>query len=116
MLEIDQDEFVQLDGWMEQASTLATKNAQDPTKLLHILRSLEKTHRQICEDLFMPALPTARHNLFNLLLEIEANGGWPHIYRISLQTLCQNLEQDLIESPPIAETPDLETADSQIFE
>lgn len=101
---------------MEQVSGLAQAGDRDPIKLLQILRSLEQTHRQICEDLFMPALPTARHSLFNLLLEIEANGGWPHIYRISLQNLCQNLKEDLAEPTPIEESLDSETADSQVFE
>jgi hypothetical protein len=120
LLEIDRDEFgylpKQLEGLMEQVSGLAQADDRDPIKLLQILRSLEQTHRQICEDLFMPALPTARHSLFNLLLEIEANGGWPHIYRISLQNLCQNLKEDLAEPTPIEESLDSETADSQVFE
>jgi hypothetical protein len=94
LLEIDRDEFAQLDDCMKQVSTLAVSYEQNPTKLLHILRELEKLHRQICDELFLPALPTARHSLFNLLLEIEANGGWPYIYRIRLQQLCQNLEQN----------------------
>jgi hypothetical protein len=115
LLEIDQDRFVELDRCMEQVSALAASHAQDPTKLLHILRVLEKRHRQICDELFLTALPDSRHGLFNLLLEVESNGGWPYIYRINLQQLClkleQSLERDLALEQTASETLDSQTSD-----
>jgi hypothetical protein len=61
--------------------------------LLQILRVLEALHKRIRDDLFQPALPTSRHELFNLLRDIETNGGWPHIYRMKINEICRYLEQ-----------------------
>ena len=60
--------------------------------LLQILRVLEGIHKRIRDDLFQPALPNNRHELFNLLRDIETNGGWPHIYRMRIKEICQYLE------------------------
>ncbi|MDX2255501.1 MAG: hypothetical protein NW214_08305 [Pseudanabaenaceae cyanobacterium bins.39] len=72
---------------------LAQLQQKRPQGLLRILRDLETLHRQIRDDLFQPALPTSRHELFNLLRDIEGNGGWPHIYRMKINEICQYLEQ-----------------------
>jgi hypothetical protein len=74
---------------------IAACQRADPQGLLQILRELEALHRQICEEMLMPALPNTRHELFALLQNIEANGGWPYIYRIRLQELLQKLHQEL---------------------
>ena len=65
----------------------------DAVKLLQILRITEAVHKRIRDDLFQPALPTSRHELFNLLRDIETNGGWPHIYRMKINEICQYLEE-----------------------
>lgn len=79
----------------QQIMAIAHEHKDSVPALLEILRSLDAQHRYICQELFIPALPNTRHALFNLLLDIEAKGGWPHIYRISLKELCQNLEKEL---------------------
>ena len=65
----------------------------DAESLLQILRVLEALHKRIRDDLFQPALPISRHELFNLLRDIETNGGWPHIYRMKINEICRYLEQ-----------------------
>ncbi|MFM7887498.1 MAG: hypothetical protein ACKPCM_12580 [Pseudanabaena sp.] len=65
----------------------------DAGSLLQILRILETLHKRIRDDLFQPALPTSRHELFKLLRDIETNGGWPHIYRMKINEICRYLEQ-----------------------
>jgi len=75
--------------------SLAQDYKNDPTQILAILRALEQLHGEICRELLQPALPTSRHSLFDLLRDIDANGGWPYIYRMSLRELCSNLEETL---------------------
>lgn len=84
---------LELSAMTEHLRSLAKKYEGDPQKLLGILRTLEQLHNEICENLFQPALPNTRHGLFDLLQDIEANGGWPYIYRIRLGDLCRNLIQ-----------------------
>ena len=78
----------------EQIEAIAQQHQNSVPALLEILRTLDAQHRHICQNLFIPALPNTRHALFDLLLDIEANGGWPHIYRLQIRELCQNLEKD----------------------
>jgi len=75
--------------------TIAVRQRTDPQGLLLVLRELEALHRQICEEMLMPALPNTRHELFALLQNVEANGGWPYIYRVRLQDLLHKLRQEL---------------------
>jgi hypothetical protein len=82
---------LELTAMSERLRSLAQKYEGDPMQLLGILRTLEQLHSEICENLFQPALPNTRHGLFDLLQDIEANGGWPYIYRIGLGDLCRNL-------------------------
>lgn len=70
----------------------------DAASLLALLRLLEHLHREICEDLFRPALPDTRRALYSFLREIEAHGGWPYIPRMRLKTLLAHLEA--LETPP----------------
>jgi hypothetical protein len=72
---------------------IAQDQQSDPANLLQILRVLESIHKRIRDDLFQPALPTSRHELFNLLRDIETNGGWPHIYRMKIHEICRYLTQ-----------------------
>ncbi len=85
----------------EGVKAVAAEHRDDPRQLLAILRALEEVHHEICRDWFTPALPNTRHELFDLLRDIEAHGGWPYIYRISLSDLCQRLarvDRDSLEN------------------
>ena len=73
---------------------IAQEQQSSSVNLLQILRVLESIHKRIRDDLFQPALPKSRHELFNLLRDIETNGGWPHIYRMKIREICGYLEQD----------------------
>ncbi len=72
---------------------IAQERQGDSSNLLQVLRVLESIHKRIRDDLFQPSLPTSRHELFNLLRDIETNGGWPHIYRMKINEICRYLEQ-----------------------
>ena len=78
---------------------LAADHHQQTDELLAVLRTLEELHRNIREDFFQPALPQSRHSLYSLLMEIEAQGGWPYIERMRLQDLLQAMDA---ENPPEA--------------
>jgi hypothetical protein len=82
----------ELNTLVNQIQSLATQQQGNAVQLLEVLRALESLHSQICNDLFQPAMPNNRHALFDLLRNIEANGGWPYIYRIRLKDLLRNLE------------------------
>ncbi len=84
----------QLAELTSQIEAIAQQHQNSVTALLEILRTLDAQHRHICQNLFIPALPNSRHALFNLLLDIEAKGGWPHIYRLQIADLRQNLDPD----------------------
>lgn len=72
-----------------------------PLALLDLLRILENLHREIREDLFQKSLPDNRQDLYALLKEIEAEGGWPYIARPHLRSLLVNLSTE-----PDKESPD----------
>jgi hypothetical protein len=76
---------------------LAIDHQHQTDELLAILRTLEELHRHIREDFFQPALPKSRHSLYSLLMEIEAQGGWPYIERMRLQDLLQSMSTDAVE-------------------
>ncbi|PZO43754.1 MAG: hypothetical protein DCF19_03750 [Pseudanabaena frigida] len=83
----------ELEAIADRLWQIAQDRQGDSTNLLQILRVLEAIHKRIRDDLFQPALPTSRHELFNLLRDIETNGGWPHIYRMKINEICRYLEQ-----------------------
>lgn len=72
--------------------------------LLALLRLLEKLHRDIRDGLFQDSLPDNRQALYNLLKDIEAEGGWPYIHRMRLQGLLSNLLQES-QSPSSDDPP-----------
>jgi hypothetical protein len=80
---------------------LAADHHQQTDELLAILRTLEELHRHIREDFFQPALPQSRHSLYSLLMEIEAQGGWPYIERMRLQDLLQEMDTDTENTPGV---------------
>jgi hypothetical protein len=77
---------------------LAERSQGDTLELLGILRFLEQLHRDLSESVFQESLPTNRQALYALLKDIEANGGWPYIYRLRLQELLHRLEPSSLES------------------
>ncbi|MBD2501835.1 hypothetical protein [Anabaena azotica] len=61
------------------------------TALLQLLRQLELLHREIRDGTFQESLPNNRQQLYALLKDIEAEGGWPYIERMRLQAFLRNL-------------------------
>ncbi|KAF3886597.1 MULTISPECIES: hypothetical protein [Nostocales] len=83
-----------------QAIATAVNNAVqdsqgDTISLLALLRQLEQLHQEIREGAFQQSLPDNRQALYSLLRNIEAEGGWPYIERMKLQTFLKYLEQEL---------------------
>jgi len=72
----------------------AQESKGNPLKLLEILRKLENLHHKIRDTLFQDSLPDNRQALYVLLRDIEANGGWPYIYRTKLSELLDRLAQE----------------------
>jgi hypothetical protein len=68
----------------QQVTAMAQANRDDSLALLTMLRTLEKLHRDIAESAFLTSLPDTRHELYDLLRDIESQGGWPHIPRMQL--------------------------------
>jgi hypothetical protein len=78
---------------------LAEKNQQDSLFLLALLRKLESLHRQIRSDMFESSLPSTRNKLYQLVKDIEEEGGWPYIERMKLQQLLKNLDIEAQDLP-----------------
>jgi hypothetical protein len=83
--DLDQEAIAQL------VQRTADSYRGDGEALLSLLRTLEKLHRDIRDELFQETLPKTRHELYALLRDIEASGGWPYISRMRLQALLTNL-------------------------
>jgi hypothetical protein len=84
-------------------STLAQQAEGNSLALLALLRLLEGLHREICEGLFQESLPNNRQALYALLRDIEAEGGWPYIYRLKLQSFLTNLEAEIAQDAVLAQ-------------
>jgi hypothetical protein len=84
----------ELEGLQQKVSAIADSAKGDCVALLKILRTLEEIHRQIREGLFQEVLPQNRQQLYHLLREIEAEGGWPYIPRARLQSFLAKMSQD----------------------
>jgi hypothetical protein len=82
----------------EELKELAASHQGNPQDLLAILRILESTHQEIRDRWFQHALPDNRQDFYNLLQDIEANGGWPYIERMRLQALLAKLESNSLET------------------
>jgi hypothetical protein len=74
---------------------LIDKSQADPVALLKILRFLESLHNEVRELHFQPALPIHRHELYAMLREVEAQGGWPYIPRMQLREILSHEAQAL---------------------
>ncbi|MDY6936207.1 MAG: hypothetical protein SWY16_00965 [Cyanobacteriota bacterium] len=94
----DRRDLTVLDTELQEISTrvrsLADRFPEDAYRILSLLRALESLHRDICDDYFQPALPQNRQALYNLLREIEAEGGWPYIPRMKLRSFLKQLLEE----------------------
>ncbi|APB33344.1 hypothetical protein GlitD10_1024 [Gloeomargarita lithophora Alchichica-D10] len=77
----------QLQAIQEAVRAVVQERQGDAVALLAVLRLLEFLHREIESGSFTVALPQTRQDLYDLLLDIETQGGWPYIYRRSLESL-----------------------------
>ena len=78
-----------------EIQNLAEQNQDDVLFLLGLLRNLEQIHRRIRTTMFETSLPASRNHLYNLVKDIEEQGGWPYIERMKLQDLLKHLESEL---------------------
>jgi hypothetical protein len=86
--------------WSNMAETfraLAKEHQGNPTELLALLRHLESLHQELREGLFQESLPNNRQQLYNLLKEIETEGGWPYIPRMKLRSFFENFQKEYPE-------------------
>jgi hypothetical protein len=88
--DISSNESFEVIARLVQQEAIARKG--DGLALLSLLRLLEALHRDIRETLFRETLPTSRQDLYALLRDIEANGGWPYIHRMKIRRLLDYLE------------------------
>ncbi len=80
-----------LEALLQDILAIAAENEGEGETQLVILRELEKLHRQICEQYFYPTLPERRRDLYNLLRDMEEDGGWPYIARPKLKFIMKAL-------------------------
>ena len=80
-----------LEPLLQEIMAIAADNEGDGQTQLLILRQLELLHRKICADYFYQTLPERRRDLYNLLRDMEENGGWPYIARPKLKMVMQAL-------------------------
>ena len=74
---------------VQDVLAIAAQHEGEGHTQLAILRQLESLHRNICENYFYPTLPERRRDLYNLLRDMEENGGWPYIARPKLKFVMQ---------------------------
>jgi hypothetical protein len=94
---------VELQALATEIRTLAKHRQGDTLAILELLRLLETLHREVQDNVFQPSLPDNRQALYALLRDIEADGGWPYIPRMKLQSLLRNFASESA-GKPISET------------
>ncbi|MEB3358165.1 MAG: hypothetical protein VKK04_15660 [Synechococcales bacterium] len=77
----------------------------DVLSLLALLRTLEVAHREVRDSLFQESLPDNRQRLYNLLKDMEAEGGWPYIPRMKLKALLSKMSADVADAVPEGSVP-----------
>jgi hypothetical protein len=85
----------------QELLAIAEQQSGNSITLLAMLRQLEAVHRQICEDHFYATLPERRRDLYNVLRDIEENGGWPYIARPKLRFILDNMFSAESEEKPL---------------
>lgn len=94
-IDFDRETFQsELNLLQQKISAIANSARGNPVALLTLLRTLEHTHQQIREGIFQEVLPQNRQQLYHLLKEIEAEGGWPYIPRARLQSFLAQMNQE----------------------
>ncbi|WP_404790033.1 hypothetical protein [Altericista sp. CCNU0014] len=86
-----QEDFRAIEVHLHQ---LVERSQADPVALLKILRFLEQLHNEVRELHFQPSLPIYRHELYAMLREVEAEGGWPYIPRMQLREILSGHARD----------------------
>ncbi len=87
---------VNLNDLVEDIRCLAQAYQGDPIAVLGVLRVLESLHREIRDGMFQECLPQNRQQLYALLRDIEAEGGWPHIPRMRVEALLERLRVESV--------------------
>lgn len=88
--DVSRNESFQAIAHLIQQEAIARQG--DCLALLSLLRLIEALHRDIRETLFQETLPSSRQDLYSLLRDIEANGGWPYIHRMKIRRLIEYME------------------------
>lgn len=94
---------------VQSVHTMAQSRAGNALALLELLRLMDELHYEVRDTLFHEALPNGRQQLYQLLRDIEQNGGWPHIKRMRLTDLLDHLEDELNEADEAAESLEKES-------
>ncbi|WP_287128474.1 hypothetical protein [Candidatus Cyanaurora vandensis] len=76
----------------QQISRLATQRAGDLPALRELLYCLEEAFVLVRDGVYMNALPDNRHDLFEVLQEMEDNQSWPILPRVQVQHLLAHLK------------------------
>ncbi|MBS0016604.1 MAG: hypothetical protein KFF72_09650 [Arthrospira sp. SH-MAG29] len=98
-MEQETDFEAQLQLLTQKIQDLTVQANDDTLMLLSLLRTLEQLHQNIRDDVFQKTLPKNRQELYHLLREIEAQGGWPYIPRKSLRFILKNLDLSTPSDP-----------------
>ena len=96
MTQVEKFQF-ELEGIATAVFSLAQGCQGDSLALLALLRKLEELHREIRDGMFQESLPNNRHALHALLRDIEAEGGWPYIERMKLQSFLADWQLEVAE-------------------
>ena len=95
----------ELSAVAQMTQAMAEERKGDVLALLALLRMLEACHKEIRDGLFQEAFPTNRQRLYQLLRDIETQGGWPYVPRMKLQQFLRQVEASS-EEPMQDDSPD----------
>ena len=87
---------------------LAQGSQGDSLALVALLRQLEELHREIRDGFFQASLPDNRQALYALLKDIEAEGGWPYIERMKLQSFLAKLTAPASDTGALSQSQSIE--------
>jgi hypothetical protein len=69
----------------------AEDHAEDTVELLGLLQFLEDIHEWLRDAYYMEALPTSRHELYEILQKMEQQGNFPQLPRVQLRSLLDRV-------------------------